>query len=84
MILTVITRATCGHAGRPLIADRAKVAIYILVNLAATIRVVAAFGETWTMTLLVASAILWIAAFGLFNLSYGPMLLLTHGSGQGR
>jgi uncharacterized protein involved in response to NO len=84
MILAVMTRATRGHAGRPLAADRATIAIYTLINLAAITRVVAAFGGTWTMTLLVASASLWIAAFGVFALSYGPMLLLTHGSGQGR
>jgi uncharacterized protein involved in response to NO len=38
-------------------------------------------GLDWRLGLV---CILWIAAFGLFTLSYGPMLLLTHGSGQGR
>jgi uncharacterized protein involved in response to NO len=29
------------------------------------------------MPLLVVSACLWIAAFGLFTLAYGPMLILS-------
>ena len=45
------------------------------VNIAALVRVAAAFGGAWTMSLLVASAILWIGAFALFVLFYGPMLL---------
>jgi uncharacterized protein involved in response to NO len=76
MILAVMTRATRGHTGRDLSADRATAAIYVLVNLAALARVGAAFGGAWTMSLLVTSASLWIGAFGLFALVYGPMLLL--------
>jgi len=76
MILAVMTRATRGHTGRDLSADRVTSLIYILVTLAAITRVAAAFGAGWTMSLLVVSACLWIAAFGLFVLCYGPMLLL--------
>ena len=75
MTLAVMTRATRGHTGRALAADRATIAIYLLVNVAATVRVAAAIGEPWTMPLLVASGILWIGAFALFVLCYGPMLL---------
>ena len=57
-------------------------AIYFLVNIAAIVRVVAAFGDAWTMSLLVASAILWIGAFALFVLIYGPMLLLPRSPNQ--
>ncbi len=76
MILAVMTRATRGHSGRALTADYATTAIYVLVNLAAATRVAAAFVAIWTMPLLAASASLWIAAFTLFVLSYGPMLVL--------
>jgi uncharacterized protein involved in response to NO len=75
MILAVMTRATRGHTGRALAADRATSAIYVLVSLAAITRIAAAFAASWTMPLLVASAGLWIAAFGGFALVYGPMLL---------
>jgi uncharacterized protein involved in response to NO len=75
MTLAVMTRATRGHTGRVLSADSATVAVYLLVNIAALVRVVAAFGGAWTMSLLVASAILWIGAFALFVISHGPMVL---------
>jgi uncharacterized protein involved in response to NO len=75
MILAVMTRATRGHTGRTLSADRGTVVIYILVNLAAIVRVAVAVGETWTIPFLVLSASLWIGAFALFVLIYGPMLL---------
>jgi uncharacterized protein involved in response to NO len=76
MTLAVMTRATRGHTGRVLSADRATVAIFLCVNIAAIIRVGAVVGETWAMEMLVASSILWIGAFALFVLLYGPMLLL--------
>jgi uncharacterized protein involved in response to NO len=76
MTLAVMTRATRGHTGRVLSADPATVAIFLCVNIAAIIRVGAVVGETWVMEMLIASAILWIGAFALFVLIYGPMLLL--------
>jgi uncharacterized protein involved in response to NO len=76
MTLAVMIRATRGHTGRVLSADRATVAIFLCVNIAAIIRVSAVVGEPWVMEMFVASAILWIVAFALFVLVYGPMLLL--------
>jgi len=80
MTLAVMTRATRGHAGRDLTADRLTRLIYILVTLAAITRITAAFAATWTMPLLIASACLWIAAFGGFVVGYAPMLLLPRDS----
>jgi uncharacterized protein involved in response to NO len=76
MILAVMTRATRGHTGRTLSADRGTSLIYILVNIAAIARVAATFGTDWTMPLVIASASLWIGAFVLFVIFYGPMLLV--------
>jgi uncharacterized protein involved in response to NO len=76
MILAVMTRATRGHVGRTLSADRVTGLIYVVVTFAAITRVVAAFATTWTMPLLIISACLWVAAFAGFVLSYGPMLIL--------
>ena len=76
MILAMMTRATRGHVGRELSADRITSLIYVSVTLAAITRVAAAFATVWTMPLLVVSACFWIAAFGGFVLAYGPMLLL--------
>jgi uncharacterized protein involved in response to NO len=75
MILAVMTRATRGHTGRELSADRATSLIYALVTLAAVTRVIAAFAVEGSLPLLILSAGCWIAAFGLFVLRYGAMLL---------
>ncbi|MDE8346377.1 MAG: NnrS family protein [Acidocella sp.] len=76
MILAVMTRATRGHVGRALSADRPTVLIYALVTLAAITRIAAAFALIWMLPLLVISACLWVAGFLGFAFSYGPMLLL--------
>jgi uncharacterized protein involved in response to NO len=75
MILAVMTRTTLGHTGRALTANGVTGLIYILVGLAAVVRLAAAFDSDWSMPLLVASACFWIAGFGLFVLSYGRFLL---------
>lgn len=76
MILAVMTRATRGHVGRDLSADRLTCLIFILVTLATIARVAAAFLATWMMPVIVVSSCLWIAAFGTFVLGYGSMLIL--------
>lgn len=81
MILAVITRASRAHSGEELAADRMTIAIYLLVTFGAVFRVVAAFVTPGPSLLLYVSAGLWIAAFALFILAYGPMLLFKKSSG---
>lgn len=73
MTLAVMTRASRGHTGRPLAADRSVQAIYLLINLAALLRVSAAAGSL-NPALLSASVIAWSLAFGLFAVTHLPML----------
>ena len=72
MTLAVMTRATLGHTGQALTANRATVAIYgaLIGSLAA--RLVAG----WAPGTLghEVSALLWIAAFAGFAVAYGPAL----------
>jgi uncharacterized protein involved in response to NO len=75
MTLAVMTRATRGHTGRELSADIVTSTIYVLISVAAIMRVAAAFASSWSMLLLVGSACLWVAAFTGFVLCYSPMLL---------
>uniref|UniRef100_UPI00286ACB09 NnrS family protein n=1 Tax=Brevundimonas sp. TaxID=1871086 RepID=UPI00286ACB09 len=72
--LAMMTRATRGHTGRPRVADRSTMAIYVLVLSAAVVRVSAPFLTDWTGALLVVSATLWALAFAGFVVAYGPML----------
>jgi len=75
MILAVMTRATLGHTGRALTANRATVTLYVMVTLAAATRVGAVWAGSWMMPALELSALLWIGTYGGFALVYGPMLL---------
>ena len=75
MILAVMPRVTLGHTGRDLTANRATVAIFVLINAAAITRVAASWNPDDMMILLALSAACWMAAFGLFEIVYGPMLL---------
>jgi uncharacterized protein involved in response to NO len=75
MILGVMPRVTLGHTGRDLTANRATVAIFILINLAAVTRVCASWHPAFMMILLALAAACWITAFALFEIVYGPMLL---------
>jgi uncharacterized protein involved in response to NO len=75
MILAVMPRVTLGHTGRNLIANRATVVVFVLINGAAVVRVCASWHTALMATLLLVAGALWIAAFGLFELIYVPMLL---------
>jgi uncharacterized protein involved in response to NO len=74
MTLAVMTRVTRGHTGRPIIADRATIAIYLLVTIGATLRALAPFMDDLYVPVLIAGGVSWSAAFALFVLVYGPML----------
>jgi uncharacterized protein involved in response to NO len=75
MTLAVMTRTTLGHTGRSLMANHPTVLIYIFVSFAAVFRLLAAFDAERVIMLLMLSASFWIAAFGLFVITYGPFLL---------
>lgn len=76
MTLAVMTRATRGHTGRPLEADRATVCLYLLVHLGALLRVVAPLLPFDYMTVIAVAGGLWCGAFILFLIVYAPMALL--------
>jgi uncharacterized protein involved in response to NO len=75
MTVGMMTRTARGHTGRPLVADRFEVACYVLVALAAAIRV---FGGMLLpgayVATVVVSGICWSAAFALYAVRYWPVL----------
>lgn len=75
MILAVMTRATLGHLGRPLTADSMTSLIYLTVLLAAATRVFGPLVEGGGHAAFSISGMLWITAFALFVVRFGPMLL---------
>lgn len=76
MILAIMSRAGLGHTGRALIAPRPVVVAYGLVSAAAALR---AFGPELAPgfydEVMLASGLVWIAAFSLFTIAYAPILL---------
>jgi uncharacterized protein involved in response to NO len=76
MIVAVMTRAALGHTGRPLLAARSIAVAYLLLSLAALIRVflpsLAAIDYRWTVML---AGALWLAAFAIFLIKYTPILM---------
>src|SRR5215831_3619412 len=75
MTLAVMTRASLGHAGRPLTASPATQAIYAAIVIAAVTRVCAAIHPAYSEALLHVAAFAWMFAFFGFALAYGPLLL---------
>lgn len=75
MTLAVMTRATLGHTGRKLTADRSTVLIYALVIAGALARFAAELPSLPYTPMIHAAAALWGGAFLLFVLRYGRMLL---------
>jgi len=75
MTIGMMTRTARGHTGRPLVADRFEVACYVLVALAAAIRV---FGGLLLpgahLATIIASGLCWSAAFAIYAVRYWPVL----------
>lgn len=81
MMLAVMTRATRGHTGRPLTATKLTMASYLSLFAAALARPLADL-TAWPHVM-EASGALWILAFALFILEYGPMLILVRRKPRG-
>ena len=75
MILAVMPRVTLGHTGRKLAAGKTTLVIFALATIAGVTRVAASWQPGDVEFLLLLSGACWIAAFGLFEIVYGPMLL---------
>jgi len=75
LTLGMMTRTARGHTGRPLVADRFELTMFLLIQAAAVIRV---FGGVLLPALYMASiglsGLLWALAFGLYAFRYWPIL----------
>lgn len=77
MTLAIMTRASLGHTGQPLIAGPLTQSIYAAVVIAAILRIAATLLPGAMIPLLDAAGVAWIAAFWMFALGYGPLLSRT-------
>jgi uncharacterized protein involved in response to NO len=75
LTIGMMTRTARGHTGRPLMADRFEVICYVLVQVAAVVRVFGgAFLPDIYLTTVIVSAICWSSAFALYAIRYWPVL----------
>lgn len=75
MTIAVMSRASLGHSGRPLVASVVTQAVYVLVIAAALARIAAVFAPEWSSGLIYAAAACWVVSFLGFALSYAPAFL---------
>jgi uncharacterized protein involved in response to NO len=83
MIMAVMTRASLGHTGRPLVVARPTACAYGLLTVATAVRV---FGPAWLplpyFSVVLLAATLWTAAFVLFLAVYAPILFSPRVDGK--
>ncbi|MCL2916809.1 NnrS family protein [Shewanella litorisediminis] len=82
MILAMMARVSLGHTGRLLEPPKAMVIGFVMVLLAVVLRVMAGLLPMAYLPLLVASALAWGLAFGIFIVKYGPMLTAPRADGR--
>lgn len=75
LIIGMITRTALGHSGRLVRAGRVEVTAFILVLLAAALRVASALIPSFYFAGILAAGTAWAGAFLLYVVSYGPILL---------
>jgi len=75
LMLAMMMRSSLGHTGRKLVASKADMAAFLLLQVAAIVRVIASIvaGETYQQWI-VASGLIWALAFLVFVTRYLPML----------
>lgn len=84
MTLGMMARVSLGHTGRALEVGRSVTAAFVLVTLAALVRVGGplALGAARTRIALHVSGALWTAAFALFVVAYAPILTRARADGK--
>ncbi|OGA18813.1 MAG: NnrS family protein [Betaproteobacteria bacterium RIFCSPLOWO2_12_FULL_63_13] len=71
----MMTRTSRGHTGRPLRASAMETASYVLVHVGAAVRVFLPLAvPEMQLGAIVASGVLWSAAFALFTIAFWPIL----------
>lgn len=77
MTLAVMSRASLGHTGRPLVASVGLQLVYVAALTAAVSRLCAEIHAGWGDALLYVATAAWAAAFLGFAALYGPILCAT-------
>lgn len=82
LILGVIARVSLGHTGRPLVLPKGMVLAFVVVQLAAVIRVVTAFDVIPWHPGIGTSTALWVIAYVIFLVRYTGVLASPRADGR--
>jgi len=83
LTIGMMTRTARGHTGRPLRADGYETACYVMVLLAAVVRVFGAMAApSLYLPSIQLSGLLWAAGFGLYAIRYWPILTRARADGR--
>jgi uncharacterized protein involved in response to NO len=83
LTLGMMARVSLGHTGRALRVSNAMAIGFILINLAALLRVVLPLAlPNWYNLIIYGSSLCWLAAFSLFMFVYAPILTSPRIDGQ--
>ncbi|HEY9120382.1 MAG TPA: NnrS family protein [Marinobacter sp.] len=82
LILGVIARVSLGHTGRPLVLPGGLVTAFIMIHLAALVRVTTAFDVIPWHAGVGTSSLLWVLAFGIFLVRYTRVLASPRPDGR--
>ncbi len=83
LTLGMMARVSLGHTGRALKASNAIAQAFVLINLAALLRVLLPIAlPNWYNILIYGSTLSWLAAFSLFMFVYAPILTTPRIDGE--
>ena len=71
LMLAMVTRVSCGHSGRALVADRLIWSLFWLLQAATVLRIVGAAQSAFAGGLLLAAALFWAAIMAVWSLRLG-------------
>ncbi len=83
MIVGMVSRVSLGHTGRPIVVTRLTIASYVLITLAAFVRVIgSALARDYSFATIMISGALWTVAFILLFIGYARILTTSRVDGQ--
>jgi uncharacterized protein involved in response to NO len=71
LMIAMVTRVSCGHSGRALVADSIAWSLFWLLQVATLLRIAGAAHSTLAGGLLLAAALLWAAIMAVWSLRLG-------------
>ena len=67
LLLAMVTRVSCGHSGRSLIANELVWSLFWLLQVAVLLRLIGAAQTAWAGTLLLGAAVVWLGVMAVWG-----------------